>query len=140
MKKVGIFDSFNSLIDVCRLPSVKYDLVISVIHNVDTKSLFQQKSHVKIDINLLVSKMEDLINKREININPPVYGNRFTEEQIFEKRSFKGNSYKLCRSGYDNRIIFLLNIYERLVSQKDTCITLILFNNFKEFRDFLRRK
>jgi len=82
------------------------------------KSILME-SEIKVDSKLNISK--DLLNKGIVALLNKKeekdiidFGNRFSEEQCYEVKNFEGVNYKLETSGYDNLIIFAINILENI--------------------------
>jgi hypothetical protein len=80
-----------------------------------------------------IYKIENLINTLlyERSLKPldiPDYEGRFSEDEIFEFRIFKEINLKLCNTGFDNKIIFLINIYESIL--KDESPYFLMFTKY----------
>jgi hypothetical protein len=133
------------VIEIVRLESKNFsllELISSIgneVKNIDTNRL--------VPISIKMVKLEDEINSllRERESNPldiPIYDNKFwKEEDVFENRQYKGKKLKLCKTGFDNAIIFLLNIFDSLI--KDSAnenYYLFATNNHTEFEDWLIKK
>ena len=72
-------------------------------------------------------------NSKPLDI--PDYEGRFLESDIFEIKIFENTELKLCNSGFDNKLIFLINIYNSVL--KDESPYYIMFtNNHREFEEF----
>lgn len=65
----------------------------------------------------------------------PDYGTRFKEEDIFSNLIYKDQSYKLCNTGYDSSIIFLIRIYNAGIENSNEFI-IYTSNNHREFEDW----
>ena len=65
----------------------------------------------------------------------PDYGTRFKEEDVFTNMVYKNESYKLCNTGYDSSIIFLIKIYNAGIENSNN-FTIYTSNNHKEFGEW----
>ena len=130
MKFVYVLDSNKRLIDLCRIKSDRYAKLKELIYFEESEGLILA---VDLDFAKIENLINDLLSERNLNaLDIPEYGNRFLESEIFEVRKFKGVDLKLCNSGFDNTIIFLINIYNNILNN-GVRHYLLFINNHKEF-------
>lgn len=135
MKFIYIINKENRLIDLCKIGSDRYEILVMLISFKIQENLIP----IKFDI----SKVERLINLllNERNSKPleiPDFNGRFSESEIFNIKKFNGEELKLCNSGFDNKIIFLINIYESLLKNEKPYYILFT-NNHKEFNEWKKK-
>ncbi|MTH15805.1 hypothetical protein [Flavobacterium sp. LC2016-01] len=141
MRKAYILSDQNVIIEVAKTNSDRFMLLMELIHTNDIST--HQFFNIEFNLEDTRKKIIELLNERsDIALDLPSYVGRFTEEEIFVNFNFQGKSYKLCTTGFDNKIIFLLNIYmyvlENNIESKLKC-KLLIVNNGKEFRDWLEK-
>lgn len=113
IKFIYILNNKKELIDLCKIDSERYEVLKKVIP-------FEiQEELLPIEFNIY--KIEKLIDSLliERNLKPldvPDYKGRFLESEIFEIKKYKNEELKLCNSGFDNKIIFLLNLYNSVLN------------------------
>jgi hypothetical protein len=116
MKYYSIIDNKKSLIDFCRINSKRFELLKQI--TVSNISPPNDVENLVIDRVALEKIIENLLITREKNWKDVIidHGDRFSLEQIFIEKQYKGAVLKLYTSGYDNTIIFLLNILDAIYS------------------------
>jgi hypothetical protein len=136
MKFFYIVNKTNKLVEFGKISSDRFLLLELISTNIFVFILLKLKSF-SIDINILEKEIINLLIER--NSNPPdipEYKSNFSEDEIFEIKQFMGKEIKLCNSGFDNKIIFLINIYNSLL--KDESPLFLLFtNNHSEFTEWM---
>lgn len=132
MRFIYIINKDNRLIDLCKIGSDRYEILVKLIS-------FKVQENL-LPIEFKISKVERVINLllNERNSKPleiPDYKGRFLESEIFNIKKFKGEELKLCNTGFDNKIIFLINIYDSLLKNEKPYYILFTNNN-KEFNEW----
>ena len=75
-------------------------------------------------------------NSKPLDWNETDYNDKFYQEiQLFVEYEYNNKKYIFCKTGFDNQIIFLINIYNSLL--KDEKPYYVLFtDNHGEFEDW----
>jgi hypothetical protein len=134
MKFGYILTQEKKLIEVSRIGQPRFDLILKITGVIP-------KYLVPIEIiltkNQIINEIDGLIKKRkDKSFDIPNYKGRFTEDEVFEFKHYKNKKLKLCRSGFDNLIIFLLNILES-IKNEDTKHYFFFAKDHKELREFI---
>lgn len=139
MRKAYILSDENKIIEVAKTNSDRFMLLMELIgiNDISTNQFF----NLEFNLEDIRKKIIGLLNERSnMPLDVPNYVGRFDEDEIFVNFIFQGKSYKLCTTGFDNKIIYLLNIYKYILESnlvsKLKC-KLLIVNNGKEFRDYL---
>ena len=129
-----ILNKKNALVEVGKISSERGDLMRILIDTFDDISS-KEMTLFLINFELIKLKIliENLLSKRELK--SPDYVGRFSEEEIFEKKEFDGIELRLCSTGFDNKIIFLINIYNSILKNEEPYY-LLFTNNHNEFREW----
>ncbi|MFT3737203.1 MAG: hypothetical protein QM786_00415 [Breznakibacter sp.] len=134
MKFGFILNQNKNLIEVSRIRQPRFDLILKIT-GIIPKYLFP----IEMDLttNQIINEIDLLIAERETQpLDIPSYKGRFVEDEIFELRNYKGSVLKLCKTGFDNKIIFLLNILE--ITEKEKSKLYFFFaKDHKELREFI---
>ncbi|MDQ6530223.1 hypothetical protein [Flavobacterium sp. LHD-85] len=141
MRKVYILSERNKIIEIAKVNSDRFTLLIELIHLDVSDINNNQFFNIEFNLKDIKKRIIELLDERSnLPLDIPNYIGRFSEEEIFINFDFEESSYKLCTTGFDNKIIFLLNIYmfmrENNLIDKMKC-KLLIVNNTKEFRDWL---
>lgn len=121
------------IIDFAREKSDRYN-ILSKIVNDGMISLAENKlCLLNIDKNTLESSITNLLKSRSPNSID--YKDRFQKKEIFNKLNFKNNIYVLCNSGFDNQILFLINIFNYIENTSND-VYVLKVENHKAFRNF----
>ena len=124
MKFVYILNSKKKLVDFCRIGSDRYDILGKLI----LFKIQEELLPIELKVNEIEKNIEILLIERDLNpLDIVDYKGRFLENEIFELKTFKGYNLKLCNSGFGNKIIFLINLYDSLL--KDKLPHFLLFTN-----------
>ncbi|MBF7089955.1 hypothetical protein IUY40_00120 [Flavobacterium sp. ALJ2] len=119
MKFFYILNKNNKLIEFGKISSERFILLESIIGKISYNSSLQLTSFF-IEINKVEKEINNLLRERNLNlIDTPDYEGRFLENEIFEIKQFKDEKLKLCNTGFDNKIIFLINIYNNLLENEN---------------------
>ncbi|HUW05373.1 MAG TPA: hypothetical protein VMW01_03845 [Williamwhitmania sp.] len=134
MKFGFILNQDKNLIEVSRIRQPRFDLLLKIT-GINPKYL------IPIEMNLtksqIINEIDLLIAERETKpLDIPNYDGRFIEDEVFEFKNYKGNTLKLCKTGFDNLIIFLLNILEAL-EKGNSKLYFFFAKNHKELREFI---
>lgn len=125
MKFVYILNCKNNLVEFCKINSERYDVLISLTSFTLKEGLLP----VEFDIYKIENLINTLLYERSLEpLDIPDYEGRFSEDEIFEFRIFKEINLKLCNTGFDNKIIFLINIYESIL--KDESPYFLMFTKY----------
>ncbi|MBS9463286.1 hypothetical protein KIM67_12785 [Flagellimonas sp. 389] len=76
---------------------------------------FSSKKLNKIYLNEITieNKIGELLMERNSKpLDIPDYKGRFRDEEVFEWKLYKGEELKLCNTGFDSNIIFLIDLYD----------------------------
>jgi hypothetical protein len=128
MRYIYIYNS--QWVEVAKIGAVRYNLLSGIV---DFTPVLHQNIFVKIPLEKLEIKIEEMLPFRLQDT--PEYENRFKKEDIFQRLIYKGKTYKLCNSGFDNSIIFLINIYNAGIKNTDNFI-IYTSNNHREFEEW----
>jgi hypothetical protein len=134
MKFGFILSQDKNLIEVSRIRQPRFDLILKIT-GINPKYL------IPIEINLtksqIINEIDLLIAERATSpLDIPNYDGRFVEDEVFEFKNYKGEVLKLCRTGFDNLIIFLLNILESL-ENGNSKFYFFFARDHKELREFI---
>lgn len=137
MTKVGVFNSKKKIIGRTEIPSERFENLFGLL-NSDERNMvseLRQLNYVKLDKNKLTSRIQFLLEQRsKLPDDTPEYEGKFREDDIFELIEFEGKKLKLCNSGRDSVIVFLINIYEALENSEG--IYLFFGKNSREILDY----
>ena len=141
MKFIYILSGQMEVIEVARINSERFSLLQQLL-NFDLKTAIKAGHLISIVINTLsIEKLLEfwLEERKKTPLDIPQYEGRFTEEEIFETKEFKGETLKLCNSGSDNIIIFLINLYNSTINQTEMERPhyLLFLNNHREYNEWL---
>lgn len=65
-------------------------------------------------------RIDELMMERNSKpLDIPDYKGRFREEEVFEWKQYKGEELKLCNTGFDSNIIFLINLYDSALKDEN---------------------
>lgn len=141
MKFIYILSENKELVEVFRVNSDRFFL----IENLTNSTL---KDYLKIGglipIVLDIFDLKRIISiylqeRGNIDSDIPDYEGRFLKEDVFENKEFEGQIITLCNTGSDNKIIFLINLYNDILKRLKTkeVYYLLLVNNHKEYCHYL---
>lgn len=117
-------------IAVTRINDTRHNLLRDIVC---FDPLLHQAIEIKIPLNEVEKRIERMLPFR-LQDNPD-YGVRFKEDDIFSNLTYKDQSYKLCNTGYDSSIIFLIRIYNAGIENSDNFI-IYTSNNHREFEEW----
>lgn len=120
----------NKWIEVARINDPRYNLLREIV---SFEPVLHQAIAVQIPLEEVEKRVEEMLPNR-LQDNPD-YGTRFKEEDIFSNLIYKDQSYKLCNTGYDSSIIFLIRIYNAGIENSNEFI-IYTSNNHREFEDW----
>lgn len=96
-----------------------------------------RSNQIYFDAITIEKKIDELIFERNLKpLDIPDYKGRFKEEEVFEWKQYKGKELKLCNTGFDSNIIFLINLYNSVIANKSLHY-LFLADNHKQFGDMI---
>lgn len=135
MKFFYILNKENKLIDFGKIHSERG----VIVNNLTEQNLNQTNRNlllIKFEVKSLKKLIDTLLKERNSKpLDIPDYKGRFLENEIFEFKNYNNNELRLCNTGFDNKIIFLINIYDSLL--KNESPHYILFtNNHREFTEW----
>lgn len=134
MKFIYILSINNEVIEVCRFNQPRYQLLVQISK---TEPEYLKAIEVSFDKNILTNCLKEILSARKnVESDVPDHEGRFNAEEIYEWREYRGEKLKLCTSGPDNKIIFLLNIFDAINRHKGK-FYLYATENHKQLRDFL---
>lgn len=132
--KIAFFDTNKTLVEVTRLQSDRYTKFLEVV-STDVREL-NESQIVFLDKEVLKNKIIELLEERKsLPSDIPEYEGRFNEDEIFEYKRFNNQELKLCNTGRDNTIIFLINLFN---IQGDH-VYLMFAENFKKIREYQQK-
>lgn len=134
MKFGFILNQDKNLIEVSRIRQPRFDLILKIT-GINPKHL------IPIEMNLtksqIINEIDLLIAERDTNpLDIPNYDGRFVDDEVFEFKNYKGKMLKLCKTGFDNLVIFLLNILEAL-EKENSKLYFFFARDHKELREFI---
>ena len=137
MKFLYILSSENKTVGVFRIakpPSIiPKDKIQDVLNGANPTEIILNKRQIEMSI-------DELINlRKESSLYVPDYKGRFKEEEVFEHKTFKGKRLKLCNSGPDSYIIFLINLLNSMTND-ETRFKLLTVNNHREADSYLSKE
>jgi hypothetical protein len=134
MKFFYILNNIERLIEVGKIDSDRGKLIKLLTYDFKESDLIWCKLY---PINFNLEKIKEMINdllleRKSKPLDIPDYEGRFLESEIFEIKQFEEKELKLCNTGFDNQLIFLINIYNRAL-KNESPYYLIFTNNHREF-------
>ncbi|MCC9064158.1 hypothetical protein [Flavobacterium piscisymbiosum] len=134
MKFFYILNNKNKSVEFGKITSERYKILKDLI-----LSFNDQINCQVISINLSdVEKKIDKLIKEKINkySDYPNQSNKFYEEiNLFILKTYKNKDYKFCNTGFDNNIIFLINIYDSLLKDEKP-YQLLFTSTHNEFNEW----
>jgi len=141
MKFVYVVSAKLRVIDLALIDSERSSILEKLV-GVNIKNIIERGArvvNVDIDKSEVQKLLDSLLDVRMQYSDIPDYKGRFTDEEIFIEMFYGENVLKLSRSGFDNNIIFLLNIFNSFSSSErlDYPSLLVFVKNHKEFRNWI---
>jgi len=141
MKFVYVVSAKLRVIDLALIDSERSSILEKLV-GVNIKNIIERGArvvNVDIDKSQVQKLLDSLLDVRMQYSDIPDYKGRFTDEEIFIEMFYGENVLKLSRSGFDNNIIFLLNIFNSFSSSErlDYPSLLVFVKNHKEFRNWI---
>jgi len=124
-------------VEVLKIDTERYFILEELI-GIDLKSINSFNGPIKISLNLskMEAKLKSLLLERKMNpLDIPNYKGRFKEEDIFIEMKVLDENLRLCNTGFDNKIIFVTNLYNS-IERNDETHYLFFARNHKEYRDW----
>ena len=137
MKKIGVFTSAKKLIGITRIPSATTDVLFLLLDDEVKKRLIKPMKIESLELNRerLCTEILSLLDKRKnLPLDIPEYEGRFSEDDIFDYLDFNGEKLKLCNSGKDTLIGFLIRIYNAIETNSE--LHLFFAQNSREIIDY----
>jgi hypothetical protein len=135
MRFFYIINKDSNLVDFGKISSERFNLLESISQTIPVTP-FLELTQCELDVSKVERKIIDLLKKRKsIHLDVDYMGN-FSEDDVFEIKLFKNEKLKLCNSGFDNPIIFLINIFDSLLKLQGP-YNLLFSNNNMEFNNWL---
>jgi len=137
MKFFYILNGNKQLIEVGKIDSVRGNLIQLLTYNFNISDLEKCKLYlIKFNMGEIQKIITELLIERDSKLlDIPNYEGRFLENEIFENKKYNGTELKLCNSGFDNLIIFLINIYDSMLKDEKPYY-LMFTSNHREFEDW----
>ncbi len=133
--KFGYITTTNKeFVAVCRKGRPAFDFILKMT-GIEPKYLHSVP--VLLNENLIHSEIQKRLEERkDIKDDIPTYSGRFKEEEVFVYKEYNDIKLKLCTTGFDNFIIFLITLLE---SVDKTGLKHYFFyaSNHREFTDYL---
>jgi len=141
MKFFYILNKGNKLIDFGKILSERGVILTSLTGlNLNLNQTDKNFLPIKFDIKTLKNLIDILLKERNSNpLDIPDYKGRFLENEIFEFKNYNNSVLKLCNTGFDNKLIFLINIYDSLLKNEHPYYILFT-NNQREFTEWQETK
>jgi hypothetical protein len=137
VRYIFILSAEKDLLDVSTKDSGRHALLEKIIYPlaIDAEQL---KGLVPVCFNAekITENIEILLEQRtQMPPDLPSNYKDWPESHIFEKIEYKGQLYKLCTTGFDSRLIFLMRIDRSLHDKEEKRQPRYLFyaRNYKEF-------
>ncbi len=135
MRFFYIMNKDGNLVEFGKISSERFNLLESISQTIAITP-FLEPIKCELDVTKVEKKIIDLLKKRKsIHLDIDYIGN-FPKDDVFEIKIFKNEKLKLCNSGFDNHIIFLINIYDSLLKSQEP-YNLLFSNNNMEFNNWL---
>lgn len=133
MKFFFILNNKNKSIEFGKIKSERYEVLKKIASFFDDQITFQLITLNVLDIEKI---LEDLIAERSLkHSDHPNHNNKFYKEiNLFVTKRYKNTDFLLCQTGFDNKIIFLINILNSLLKDEQP-YHLLFTNNHKEFKE-----
>lgn len=136
MSFLYILSKEMDVIDFAREKSDRYNILNEIV-NEDIISIIENHLYpLNIDKHNLEYVIINLLKNRELDAYYIDYKNRFQEDDIFSKIIFNNKTYTLCNSGFDNKILFLINIFNYIKDISEN-IYILKVKNHKIFKDIV---
>jgi hypothetical protein len=104
--------SNNDVIDFCKIDSERFQFLKSILSK--ENEILKENKKINLSKEKLRKKINTLLNDRLNTKNVIDFGNRFDEKYLYKTVAFDKNTFKLKTSGFDNLIIFGINIYNNI--------------------------
>lgn len=135
MKFGYILSKNKKLVEIARIGKPRFDL-LSLISDVSPK--YRELTVLKFNEERIIEELDKALEERkEIEDDTPNYEGRFLEEDIFVKLEYNGKSLKLCNTGFDNQIIFLINLLNS-VREQGAEHRFLFVKTRSEYNDFFK--
>ncbi|TDO72751.1 hypothetical protein EV143_10756 [Flavobacterium chryseum] len=135
MRFFYIINKDGNLVEFGKISSERFNLLESISHTIAITT-FLEPIQCELDVIKVEKKIIDLLKKRKSIHLDIDYIRNFSEDDVFEIKLFKNEKLKLCNSGFDNHIIFLINIYDSLLKFQGP-YNLLFSNNNMKFNNWL---
>ncbi|MDO4230218.1 MAG: hypothetical protein Q4C98_10415 [Capnocytophaga sp.] len=138
MSFVYIVSKDLNVIEIARKESDRYKLFLDIVDT--SMSNLNLENHfflININTEKLKTKIDDLLKLR-VEENAIDYKDRFEETDVFCEFIYNNTKYLLCNSGFDNQIIFLINILNYTKNNQN--IYCIIVKNNEIFRRLIKKK
>lgn len=126
MRFIYIYNN-KKWVEIAKIGDPRYKLLREIVN---FEPILHQTISVRISLGKVEKRIEEMLPFRLQDI--PIY---LDEKYIFSNLVYKDKSYKLCNTGYDSFLIFLINIYNAGVENTDEFIV-YSSNNHKEFGEW----
>lgn len=117
MKFIYVITERNNAVEVLRRDSARFESLTELAGPISLENKEGGKlMPISIKKERLEEKIDQLLERRKTKPpDVPEYGRRFKDEEVFEVKLFKGAFIRLCNTGADNQIIFLINLFDAFV-------------------------
>ena len=141
MRFFYVINNNKQLIDVGKIDSAKGYLMQRLTCDFGKMGLEKNKRHlITIDIKEVKELIDDLLLERNSKpLDIPDYKGRFLESEVFMNKDFEGVNLKLCNTGFDHQIIFLINIYNSLL-KNESPYYIVFADTHKDFEEFQKER
>lgn len=126
-------DDFE-IIDFAKSNSNRFNVLNQITDNSLLGIQENQLISLKLDSKIIEYRIKQLLKSRIDKIDIPTFSGRFYDDDIFVKVRFNESTYELCNSGFDNQIIFLINIFNAIKNNQN--IKFLLLDNHKDFKNW----
>ncbi|MGN7811954.1 hypothetical protein [Flavobacterium sp. 22076] len=133
MKFFYILNNKNEAVEFGKITSERYAILKKI------SSVFDdQKVHQLIDFSVyqIEKLLEELLKERNFRHSEGSENNKFHQEiNLFITKTYKEKELLLCQTGFDNKIIFLINIVNALLKNEGPYY-LLFTENHRDFREW----
>jgi hypothetical protein len=134
MKFFFILNNENKSIEFGKTTSERYEILKKIAPLFNDQVVLQLISLNILDVEKL---LKNLITERNLrHSDHPDHSNKFYKEiNLFVTKRYKNKDFLLCQTGFDNKIIFLINILDSLLKDEQP-YHLLFTDNHKEFKEW----
>lgn len=133
MKFFYILNMENKSIEFGKITSERYEILKKISSSFDDQKDCQL---INLSVNEIENILEELIEERQLRPSDHPEHNKFHQEiNLFITKTYKMKDLLLCQTGFDNKIIFLINIFNNLLKNENPYY-LLFTKNHRDFNEW----